>query len=90
MNRSEPETAEQRDRAHVEPADVLRYVRQAGYGLMMASLLVSWASHHRDQLRRRMAYMQYRVLYNDSNPGAGLAELAVEILDATSPKRPRG
>jgi hypothetical protein len=89
MNRSEPHAAHP-DHARVEPEDVLRYVRRAGFGLLMASLVVNWASHRRDQWRGHIAEMRYRVLHDVSHPGAAIADLAIELLDATSPRRRRG
>ena len=89
MSRRERDVQERGGRVLVEPEDAMRIVRQIGIGLLVASLFVNWASHRLARLRGRLAALPYRVVPEVGIPGAVLADLGIEILDATSPRSRR-
>jgi hypothetical protein len=70
----------------MEPDDALRMIRKVGLGLLLASLFVDWAARELADWRIRVASYQYRVVPDVGRPGAILADLAIELLDATSPR----
>jgi len=86
MSHREHDAVEQADRMPLEPQDVLRILRRVAYGLLVASLFVDWGADRLNRWRADIAAMPYRVLPDVQRPGAMLADLAVEMLDATSPR----
>jgi hypothetical protein len=87
MNQSPAEVARASDRAPFEPDDALRIVRKLGIGLLIASLFIDWGTRSYAQWRRRAAALQYRVLPDYADSGSALVEIAVEILNGTSPRQ---
>jgi len=87
MSRREPDAGDRADRAPVEPEDVLRIIRQVGFGLLVASLFVDWGAKRLAWWRAQIAAAPYRVLPTVAGPGALLADAALELLDATSPRK---
>jgi hypothetical protein len=86
MSRREPNAGERADRTPLEPEDALRILRRVGFGLLVASLFVDWGAYRLGRWRAQVAAMPYRVLPDVQRPGSMLADLAVEMLDATSPR----
>jgi hypothetical protein len=87
MSRRERDAAQHADHMPLEPQDVLRILRRVAYGLLAASLFVDWGVYRLERARARLAAMPYRVLPDVQRPGSVLADIAVEMLDATSPRR---
>jgi len=87
MSRLEHDVVEQADRMPLEPQDVFRILRRVAYGLLVASLFVDWGADRLARWRADIAAMPYRVLPDVQRPGSMLADLAVEMLDATSPRK---
>jgi hypothetical protein len=88
MSRREPDAGDRADRAPVDPQDVLRIVRQIGFGLLVASLFVDWGARRLAWGRAQLAAAPYRILPSALGPGALLADAALEMLDATSSRSP--
>jgi len=86
MSRPERDAVEQADRMPLEPQDVFRILRRVAYGFLVASLVVDWGTDRLARWRAEVAAMPYRLL-DVQRPGAMLADLAVEMLDATSPRQ---
>ena len=88
MSRREPDAGDRADRAPVEPEDVLRIIRQVGFGLLVASLFVDWGAKRLAWGRSQLAAVPYRLLPAAvTGPGALLADAALELLDATSSRK---
>jgi hypothetical protein len=71
----------------MDPEDVLRILRQVGLGLLVASLFVDSAAQRLVRFRSRVAALQYRVVPDIQGPGVTLADVAIELLGATSRSR---
>ena len=74
--------------APVEPEDVLRIVRQIGLGLLVASLFVDWGAHRLARVRAQIAATAVSSPARRQGTGALLADAGLEMLDATSSRRP--
>ena len=68
----------------MDPDDVLRMLRRVGLGLLVASLFVDSAVTRLVRYRTRVAALQYRVVPDIQGPGVTLADIAIELLSATS------
>jgi hypothetical protein len=86
MSTAEGITPRLPDRTAFAPEDAIRIVRRVGLGLLVASLFVEWTGHSFVRWRRWIARLEYRLLPDAPDRGAPLADLAVEILNATSPR----
>jgi hypothetical protein len=86
MSIPERELKPQSGRAPMEPEDALRMLRRVGLGLLAASLLVDWGATHFVRWRLRARQLQFKIVPDVGAPGAVLADIAIEILDATSPR----